>query len=215
MTDIGQITLTAAAGVSVLAFLPVLTQFVDMFPELWASMFRTAVCIRIDDSRKTQRNRDVVFYACIPALITTGWMSGMYAPARTEALSAPLQLLVCAGAVLGYMLLRAAMGRMLPRRRFKPKVYAAAIGSSRNFWTLLSFLLFLSETVLRTAGADYDLSLIIMYCITGVSYALYIIRRFQIFASDSNYLTAILYLCALEILPTAILATSAVVLSVT
>ena len=210
MGDIGQTTLTVATGVSVLAFLPVLTQFVNLSPGLWTSLFRTAACIRMEDSKKVQHSRDIVFCACLPALVTEVWAYGLYSREWMEMLHEPFRLLATAGAVLGYMALRAAAGHAMPRKRYSTKVCDAWRGCPKNFWILLTSMLFMASAALCVSGAGPALSKTIMYCMTGLLYALFLIRRFQIFACDSNYLTAILYLCALEILPTGLLLATAV-----
>ena len=209
--DTAQLTLTIATGVALLMFLPVLPQFVNLFPKLWAGLFRTATCIRIEDSRKVQRSRDLVFWLSLPATVTLVWKSGLYSPDWMAGLNAPLSLAAVAGAIAGYGLLRAALSHLLPFRRFSSKVREAAIGCPQNFWILLASVLFLSTVTLGFCKLPDNTSRIITLCLTGALYLLFLIRRFQIFAYDSNYLTAILYLCALEILPTALLVTSAVV----
>lgn len=209
--DAEQITLTIAAGVSIIMLLPVLGIWVNMFPELWASLFRTAACIRIEDSRKVQRNRDLIFWMTLPALLTIVWHFDLYAPEWMSGL-APYYRILCTGGILaGYMLLRFMLVRLAPHRKLSTKTYEAASGSPRNFWLLLGFVLFFTTMTLSTLDVPETLFRIVTYCITSLLYLLFLIRRLQIFAYDCNYLTAILYLCALEILPTALLVTSAVV----
>ena len=84
--DAEQITLTIATGVSILIFLPALPRFVNLFSQLWSSLFRTGTCIRIEDSRKVQRSRNIVFWASVPGLMTIVWHCGLYAPKWLEAL---------------------------------------------------------------------------------------------------------------------------------
>ncbi len=209
--DIEQLTLTIATGVALMMFLPVLPQFVNLFPKLWSGLFRTATFIRIEDSKKVQRGRDLVFWLSLPALVTLVWKSGLYSPSWTAGLDAPLNLAAVAGVIAGYGLLRAGLSHLLPFRRFSSKVREAAVGCPKNFWLLLVSVLFLSAVTMGFCKLPENTSRIITLCLTGALYLLFLIRRFQIFAHDSNYLTAILYLCALEILPTALLVTSAVV----
>ena len=179
--DAEQITLTIATGVSILIFLPALPRFVNLFSQLWSSMFRTGTCIRIEDSRKVQRSRDIVFWASVPGLMTIVWHCGLYAPEWLEALPPQFHLPCVAGVMLGYFLLCITLGHIV------------------------------ATIPLKSSGIGNNVSVIVMYCITGLLYFIFLIRRFQIFASDSNYLTAILYLCALEILPTALFVTSALI----
>ena len=209
--DTEQLTLTIATGVAMLMFLPVLPQFVNMYPKLWTGMFRTATCIRIEDSKKVQRSRDLLFWLGLPALITLVWKSGLYSPGWMTGLNAPLSLAAVAGVITGYGLLRASLSHILPFRRFSSKVHETAVGCPKNFWLLLVSVLFISAVTLGFCKLPDNTAHIITLCLTGALYLLFLIRRFQIFAYDSNYLTAILYLCALEILPTALLVTSAVV----
>ncbi len=209
--DTGQITLTVAAGVAMLTFLPVLPRFVDLFPKLLSGLFRTATYIRIEDSKKVQRSRDLVFWLSLPSLITLVWKCGLYAPEWMTLLDAPLSLAAVAGVTAGYGLLRTALSHIMPFRRFSSKVRETSVGCPRNFWLLLLSVLFPAAVTLGCCDTPHDIAHIITLCLTGALYLLFLIRRFQIFASDSNYLTAILYLCALEILPTALLVTSAAV----
>ena len=209
--DTEQLTLTIATGAAMLTFLPVLPQFVNLFPKLWSGLFRTATCIRIEDSRKIQRSRDLVFWLSLPALVTLVWKSGLYSPGWTAGLNAPLSIAAVAGVIAGYGLLRAGLSHLLPFRRFSSKVREAAVGCPKNFWLLLMSVLFISAVTLGFCKLPDNTAHIITLCLTAALYLLFLIRRFQIFAYDSNYLTAILYLCALEILPTALLVTSAVV----
>lgn len=209
--DAEQITLTIATGVSILIFLPALPRFVNLFSQLWSSLFRTGTCIRIEDSRKVQRSRDIVFWASVPGLMTIVWHCGLYAPEWLEAMPPQLHLPCVAGVMLGYFLLCITLGHIVLQRRLRTKVYEAATGCPKNFWILLAFTLFVATIPLKSSGIGNNVSVIVMYCITGLLYFIFLIRRFQIFASDSNYLTAILYLCALEILPTALFVTSALI----
>lgn len=209
--DAEQITLTIATGVSILIFLPALPRFVNLFSQLWSSLFRTGTCIRIEDSRKVQRSRDIVFWTSVPGLMTIVWHCGLYAPEWLETLPPQFHLPCVAGVMLGYFLLCITLGHIVLQRRLRPKVYEAATGCPKNFWILLAFTLFVATIPLKSSGIGNNVSVIVMYCITGLLYFIFLIRRFQIFASDSNYLTAILYLCALEILPTALFVTSALI----
>ena len=121
--DAEQITLTIATGVSILIFLPALPRFVNLFSQLWSSLFRTGTCIRIEDSRKVQRSRDIVFWASVPGLMTIVWHCGLYAPKWLEALPPQFHLPCVAGVMLGYFLLCIALGHIVLQRRFRTKVY--------------------------------------------------------------------------------------------
>ncbi len=209
--DTGQITLTVATGVALLAFLPVLPKFIDLLPMLWSGLFRTATCVRIEDSRKIQRSRDAVFLLGLPSFIAIVWRCGLYAPQWIDSLQAPLRLTAVTGVTAAFCLLRTALVHIMPFRRFSTKIREAAVGCPKNFWILLTFLLFVCALAEGISDIPQNTWKIITFCFTSALYLTFLVRRFQIFATDSNYLTAILYLCALEILPTALLVISAVV----
>ena len=204
MGDAAQITLTVATAVSLLLFLPVLGSFVKLFPMLWTSLFRTATCMHIEDSKKVQRQRNLVFYLMLPALTTLVWKYSLYCPSWIGSLAEPFRLLSTAGTVAAFLLLRLMLGKAVPHRKFRTKTYEAAIGSPRNFWIILTALVFVGTFIFDICGMDKNLLKFVIFCLSGALYLIFIIRRYQIFAFDCNYLTAILYLCALEILPTAL-----------
>ncbi len=209
--DTEQITLTVAAGVSALALIPALTRLVSIFPELWESLFRTGVCIRIEDNKKVQRSRDGIFLLLQIPAFTLIWWTSLYSPDWLTGLDAPFRLLAVAGVFILYEALRAILQKCIPHGKFSAKIYDAASGCPRSSAIVLFAVLFVTAPVLDAVGVPSETRNIIMLCLTGISYAVLLVRRFQIFASGSNYLTAILYLCALEILPTALLTVPALV----
>lgn len=212
MGDAGQITCTVATAVSLLLFLPVLGSFVRLFPLLWTSLFRTATSLHIEDSKKVQRQRDMIFFLMLPSLVTIIWKYSLYSPSWFEALAEPYRLLATAGTFAAFLLVRLLLDKAAPHRRFSTKTYEAAMGSPKNFWILLTALVFAGAFIFDICGMDKNMLKLVIFCLSGVLYLLFIIRRYQIFAFDCNYLTSILYLCALEILPTALFVIPAAVI---
>lgn len=209
--DTEQITLTVATGVALLAFLPVLPRFTDLFPTLWSGLFRTATCVRIEDSKKIQRSRDMVFLLGFPSFVTIVWKCGLYDPQWLDSLHAPLRLAAVAGVTAVWSSLRTVSAHAMPFRRFSAKIRETAVECPKNFWIILTAVLLVCALAERFFNIPQNTGKIITFCFTSALYLGFLVRRFQIFAAESNYLTAILYLCALEILPTALLVTSAVV----
>ena len=70
---------------------------------------------------------------------------------------------------------------------------------------LLFFLLFASGAALTALTGDQALVRKILLWLTGISYGLFVIRKGQILRSACNPFVTILYLCGLELLPSAIL----------
>ena len=200
-----EITLTVATGLSLLMLLPVLGQYVELFPSVWSSMFRTSVCIRLEDNKKAQRRRDRVFLLSIFPYCALIWQSGVFSPRWMRGVEAPWDLLIIVGVVALYCLLRLALERLIPHRKLSTKVYEASVGCQRSFLLVYDFFLLVTLSVLSLCDASLLVRQMVILCLTAAFYALFLVRRFQIFASNCNFLTAILYLCALELPPTALL----------
>ena len=66
--------------------------------------------------------------------------------------------------------------------------------------------------IMSFIGVDNKVITDAMIWVSGAIYMLFILRRTQIFASSYNFFTVFLYLCALEIIPTGVLVTSAMIL---
>ena len=128
------------------------------------------------------------------------------APAKD--LSPAANLAVVTAALLGYLLLRTFLNWQLEMHNYSSRTFTAA---NRSFYTYaigLFFLLFFSGALVRAFGGSDGLARSVLLWEAAVTYFFYIIRRGQIFASACNPFTTFLYLCSLELLPTAVLVLS-------
>ncbi len=181
--------------------LPVLGQYVTLYPTVWVSMFRTSVCIRLEDNKKVQRSRDRVFLLSLFPLCALLWQSGAFTSNWFTALSHPVRIVVLSAILAAFCLLRLGIEKALPHWKFSSKVYDAALGCQRSFVLVYVSILFLCLVFLSLLDASLLAHQVLIICLTALFYLLFLVRRFQIFACECNFLTAILYLCALE-LPT-------------
>ena len=91
----------------------------------------------------------------------------------------------------------------------RSKTFTAANRSFYNYLILLFLIVFPIGAAFKVLiGNEYVTRTVILY-ITAFTYLFHIIRRGQIFASVCNPFTTFLYLCGLELLPTAVLVLSA------
>ena len=134
---------------------------------------------------------------------------GLYEPDIASGLQPPLRLAVVTGALACYLLLRAFLNWQLEMHNFRSKTFTAANRSFYNYAIILFFLLFLAGALLKAFSCDESLTRTVLVWIMAISYLFYIIRRGQIFSSSCNPFTTFLYLCSLELLPTAALVLSA------
>jgi hypothetical protein len=73
-------------------------------------------------------------------------------------------------------------------------------------------VLLVTVGILALIGLDYSIVRLVLYGETALVYLLFLSRCAQILSLSCNHLRTFLYLCALEILPAALLVVSAVVL---
>lgn len=209
--DARQITLSISVALSLLSFMPAVDKFVKLLPELIGSLFSNSVAIRVEDKCRMSRARNQLFILSILPLCILFQVSGIYAPHWISTLEAPFDLLSVCGVFLAYCLLRTLMRRALPVPRIRSLAYASFCGLPKTFAILLLALLFPAVLVLDLAGCPEDVAKYVICGLVVFLYAVFLIRRFKIFASEGFFLQAISYLCALEIVPTTLLTVSAVV----
>ena len=175
-------------AVSVLLFLLALRSFLNVLPYLSDSILRARGSAALENS--------------VHRLFDIAWF---------DTLTPDMRIAAVAGVFLVFLFVRFLLYRWFrPRRRYDD--YQMAYRAGYTFFILLMIL------ALLTVGVCYVLHLsdltvkTILLVETGVMYLLYLFRRGQILSMSCNSLTTFLYLCALELLPTALLVVPAVIL---
>ena len=198
-------------AVSVLLFLLALRNFLNVLPYLSDSILRARGSAALENSVRVSRDRNLVAAVFLVPAILLIYRYRLYDLAWFDTLSPDMRLAAVAGVFVAYLFLRFLMYRWLrPRRRYDD--YQMAYRAGFTFFILLMML------ALLTVGVCYILHLsdltikTILLVETGVMYLLYVFRRGQILSMSCNSLTTFSYLCALELLPTALLVASAVIL---
>lgn len=198
-------------AVSVLLFLLALRSFLNVLPYLADNIFRARGSAALENSVRVSRDRNLVATVFLVPAILLIFRYRLFDIALFDALSPDMRLLAVAGVFLAYLLVRFLLYRWLrPRRRYDN--YQMAYRAGYTFFILLMML------ALVTVGVCYvmrlpDLTVKTLLLVeTGVMYLLYLFRRGQILSTSCNTLTTFLYLCGLELLPTALLVVPAVIL---
>ncbi len=198
-------------AVSVLLFLLALRSFLNVLPYLADNIFRARGSAALENSVRVSRDRNLVATVFLVPAILLIFRYRLFDIALFDALSPDMRLLAVAGVFLAYLLVRFLLYRWLrPRRRYDN--YQMAYRAGYTFFILLMML------ALVTVGVCYVLRLpdltvkTLLLVETGVMYLLYLFRRGQILSTSCNTLTTFLYLCGLELLPTALLVVPAVIL---
>ena len=198
-------------AVSVLLFLLALRSFLNVLPYLADGIFRARGSAALENSVRVSRDRNLVAAVFLIPAILLIYRYRLFDIAWFDTLSPDMRLAAVAGVFLGYLLIRFLLYRWLrPRRRYDD--YQMAYRAGYTFFILLMML------ALLTVGICYVLRLpdltikTLLLAETGVMYLLYLFRRGQILSMSCNSLTTFLYLCGLELLPTALLVVPAVIL---
>lgn len=202
---------TIGIVVSVLLFLLVLRSFLNVLPYLSDSILRARGSAALENSVRVSRDRNLVALVFVIPAILLIFRYRLYDPAFLQGFSPDIRLLVIAGVFVGYLLLRYLLFLwMRPRRRYDDYVMAHRVGYT--FFILLMLLALVTVGILYLLQVPDLIVKTFLLAEAGVVYLLYLFRRGQILSLSCNSLTTFLYLCGLELLPTAALVVSAVVL---
>ena len=198
-------------AVSVLLFLLALRSFLNVLPYLADGIFRARGSAALEGSVRVSRDRNLVAAVFLIPAILVVYRYRLVDVDLFDTLSPDMRLLAVAGVFVGYLLLRFLLYRwMKPRRRYDD--YQMAYRAGYTFFILQMML------ILVTVGVCYVLRLpdetvrTVLLVETGVMFFLYLVRKGQILSLSCKPLTTFLYLCALELLPAALVVLPAAIL---
>ena len=198
------------ALISLLIVVALLRILVNTFPSLAACIVRAKESFNIDSSVKLQRDRNILALAFVLPFCLTAFRYGLYSPKFIEGLTPNAALMLTTGIFITYALLRTAL-RTIARPRKSPATYGTAATAAYTFFIILTLALLLTGGVMSMFNAEPSSIKNAMIWVSGIIYLIFLLRKVQIFASSYNYFTVFLYLCALEIIPTGVLITSAII----
>ena len=152
--------------------------------------------------------------AAVIAPTSNKWNSGGREdfPAALLFLDENADIGITAGIFATYLLLRYLLTLVATPKKQNPAAYRTAAAASRTFFIILTLFLLATGGILAFIDVNLETIRNAMIWISMTIYFIFIIRKIQIFASSYNFFTVFLYLCALEIIPTGVLVTSAMIL---
>lgn len=206
-TEGNDLTSDIAVGVVILLFLLYFNKFINILPYLFGCMLRWKESVHLEDNMQIKRNRDeVTLLLAIPFCMIAskyGFIPQLASPEYGPAGRLAFTFL----ALLGYVLIRklcSLAGRKIP---CKKAVYATASSASRTFFSLYTVIALAVTGVMSAIGVHAGtIRTVLLYAAAGV-YLIFLIRKSQIFKNSCSLFYTFLYLCILEILPTAVLMT--------
>lgn len=199
------------ALISTLFIIAVMRRIVDFMPTMLSCIVWWKENVNIDVSLKIRRDRNLVAGALIlPFCLLATW-AGLYSPDFTTGMSLAARLGITTGVFFCYILLREGIAAGIRPRRFSGNIWHAATSTEYTFFIPLVMTLLVAGGIMSLTSATSDTIKVAMFWISGTIYLMFLVRKLQIFSSNCNLFSAFLYLCALEILPTGVLITSAVI----
>ena len=196
---------------SFLIVLLLLRQLVNILPSLLACLIRGKENLNLEASVKLSRDRDVLALAMIVPFCLIVYRYRLYSPGFLDGFSQEAYLGLCFGIFLAYVLLRVVVTWLFRPKKIPKKIYVAADKASYSFFIIYTLILLaLGEILGLMDMPDMEVRNAMLWVSVSI-YALFLIRKTQIFAASCSIFAAFLYLCALEMIPTGIIVVSAII----
>lgn len=194
-----------AAAISLLIILILFKKIVNIVPSLFACILRWKENINLEDSVRMSRDRSLVSAAMFIPFCLIAENFGLYEPNYMQDLSNDLRMAATACTFIAYFALKTIAAVICRPNGKKANTYVAGYKSSWSFFIIMTLLLLFIAGTTRLTGISYESAKITMLWLSVAIYSILLLREFQIFASSCSYVTAFLYLCALEIVPSGLL----------
>ena len=193
-----------------LIVLLLLRRLVNILPSLMACLIRGKESINLEASVKLSRDRDLLALAMIIPFCLTVSSHRLYSPGILEGVSTNAYIGICFAVFFCYVLLRTMLTWLFRPKRAR-KTYVTAEKASYSFFITYTLFLLAAAAFLGVFDVAEATVRNVMLWISALIYALFMIRKIQIFSSSCSVFVAFLYLCALEMIPTGILVISAII----
>ena len=194
-----------------LAALLSLPRFMDLVPLLLDSLFRARGSVSLESSARYGHDRRLMATLLLVPASLLIYYYRLWNPAFLQDAPEGWRLAWICGAVGAYCLLRRIMSLLLrPRRR--QENYRIADNLGLTWFIVLGVLALVTVGVLVLFRAADPAIATVLKVESALLYLVFFIRKAQIFLLSCNGLRTFLYLCGLEILPTAALVISATAL---
>ena len=199
------------AVASILAAILFLPRFLSLVPLLLDSLFRARGSVSLENSVRASNDRRLIAsLLLIPAALLT-YRYRLYDAAFLRELPEDWRLLSVMGVILAYAMLRLMLYKLMKPRR-NNDFYRLARRTGYTYFILLMTVVLACVGVLALLGCEDRVVRTVLYVLLLVFYTSFLMRRTQILALSCNPLRTFLYLCGLEVLPTAALVVSAILL---
>ncbi len=193
------------ALISVIIMITLLRRLVNIFPTLMSCLARWKESVNLEGSVKNIYDRNILALSMVIPFCLVADRFRLYDLSFMEGFSGNIRLGITLGIFFAYVMVRALASMMAHPHGGKKKTYEIADKASYTFFIILTAVLIAAGGLLSFINIDDSVIRSAMLWISAFIYALYLLRKYQIFASSFSIFTSFLYLCALEIIPTGLL----------
>ena len=205
------LSVSILVGVFVVLMILLLRTFMQLLPFIADSLMRARGSNALENSIKVSRDRNTIAMVMMLPAFLLAFRYRLYDPSFVAAYTGDTRLWLIGACLTGYLVLRLVIYLLLkPRRRYEQ--YQIAHHASYTFFIILVLLALFSAGVLSLFKVEDELMRMVLYVEIAVVYLVFLIRRSQILSLSCNHFRTFLYLCALELIPSAALILSAVLL---
>ncbi|MBQ9410756.1 MAG: DUF4271 domain-containing protein [Bacteroidales bacterium] len=191
--------------------LALLPTFFHLAPYLADAVFRARGSEALEFSVRVTRERNIFAYLLLVPAVLIMSRYRLYDPSFMQQFEGAWHLLACLAVLAAYILLRLIIYLILkPRRRFE--YFRLAHRAIFTFFILFMLIALPVLGVLTVIDANDLIIRSVLYVLLAVVYLVFLVRKAQILSLSCGGFAVFLYLCALEIIPTAALVVSAAVL---
>lgn len=183
-----------------------------LLPSLFFAFSRTRASVSLEYNTSLARARNIAALASILPFSLVADRFGLFRPAFWSAIPPQWSAAATIGVMVAYLLLRTICSAAIRPPRMDSLSEAAVHKGPWSWFLLLTLTMLASVGILSVAGAGDHAVKMVLYAEMALFYLMSLIRSGQIFAGSFSGLPTILYLCGLELLPTAALAACAIFL---
>jgi hypothetical protein len=180
-----------------------------LLPSLMACLFRSKETINLEDSVKLRRDKNAMAALMVVPFVLCMTSMEIWNPSFLQDMSIEIRFLILLGIFLFYHLFRIGVFHIIRPERLSNRNYGILNGIGYTFFLTSTFVILASSGICALFDVETELIKTIIYYVLGLTYFVFLIRKTQIFVKSCPVFSSILYLCALEILPTGILVAAA------
>lgn len=193
-------------ALAILLVILYLRRFTSILPHISRGVLRWREIILMEGNMRLCRERDSVASAALIISFVCISRLDLFPAAFLAALTPGWKSLASAGVIVGFLILRQICTLCAPSGKIRQDTKRISEGCASNFFimgvSLLLFLIILYSLSSTLAIFAHKAA----YWVILAVWLVFLMRKYQIIATDDGRFTAILYLCTIELIPAVILA---------